>query len=125
MKKHVEKFDKRHLELSSFVSFLMGFTQAVTIYILSSYFKEAAGTENVGVFYALSYLVVLFILLNFHQVVRKIGKSNAYYFSVIAKIIIVAGPAKDTSASPHLGCLKFLGLIGTGFAQPITKPPSI
>jgi len=89
MKMHDEKFDKRHLELSSFVSFLMGFTQAVTIYILSSYFKEAAGTENVGVFYALSYLVVLFILLNFHQVVRKIGKSNAYYFSVIAKIIIV------------------------------------
>ena len=48
---HQEKIDKQKIKQISFISFLMGFAQAVMIYVMSSYFKQVAGTENVGFFY--------------------------------------------------------------------------
>lgn len=88
--KHDEKLDRKKINIIGFVSFLMGFSQAVAAYVLSSYFKTASGTENVGLFYTLSYAVVLVILLNFHKVIRKLGKSNVFYFSVLAKIAAIS-----------------------------------
>ena len=58
---HDEKLDENRLKLSSLVAFLMGFSQAVLAYIMSSYFKLATGTENVGIFYAVAYLIFLVI----------------------------------------------------------------
>lgn len=91
MRKHDEKLDKGRIELTAFVSFLMGFSQAVLVYVMSSYFALATGTENVGIFYAVSYIVFLVILLNLHKVVRTLGKSNVFYFALLAKIIVIVG----------------------------------
>ncbi|HAI74358.1 MAG TPA: hypothetical protein DCS28_02445 [Candidatus Moranbacteria bacterium] len=86
MKHHSEQLNENKIRLTAFVSFLMGFSQAVLIYVISSYFKLATGTENVGIFYAVSYGIFLIILLNLHKVVRVFGKSNVFYFSLLAKI---------------------------------------
>ncbi|MDO8241241.1 MAG: MFS transporter [Candidatus Moranbacteria bacterium] len=86
--KHKENLDENRLRLSSFVTFLMGFSQAVLVYVMSSYFKLATGTESVGIFYGVSYLIFLLILLNLHKLVRLLGKSNVFYFSVLLNIII-------------------------------------
>jgi MFS family permease len=56
---------------------------------MSSYFKEAAGLENIGPFYLVSYAVTLIIFFNLHKVIRKIGKSNAFLFSLFFKIISI------------------------------------
>lgn len=85
--KHQENLDENRLRLTSFVTFLMGFSQAVLIYVMSSYFKLATGTESVGIFYGFSYAIFLLILLNLHKLVRLFGKSNVFYFSVLANII--------------------------------------
>lgn len=90
MKKHDEKLDKRKLELSSFVTFLVGFTEAVIIYVISSFFELSAKTENVGMFYVFSYLIVLFLLLNLHKIARIIGKAFVFYLAVLIKIIVLA-----------------------------------
>lgn len=58
---------------------------------MSSYFKLAIGTENVGIFYAVSYIIFLFILLNLHKFVRTLGKANVFYFSLLAKLIVIFG----------------------------------
>jgi MFS family permease len=87
MFQHEEKLDKGKIKLVSFISFLLGFSQAIIIYVMSSYFKLIAGTENVGLFYLVSYVVVLVILINMHKVVRKLGKARIFLFSVLAKII--------------------------------------
>jgi MFS family permease len=86
---HDEKLDSVRIKITSFISFLMGFAQAAMVYVLSSYFKLASGTENVGIFYAVVYVIVLLILLNFHKVVRKLGKATVYYLAVLIKIIVL------------------------------------
>ena len=40
-----------------------------------------------------------------------------------AMMMFVAGPAKATIASPQRWLRRLYGLYGTGFAQPIMKPP--
>ena len=87
--KHKENLDKTRLKLTSFVTFLMGFSQAVLIYVMSSYFKLATGTESVGIFYAVAYTIFLITLLNLHKLVRLWGKSNVFYFSLLAKILVL------------------------------------
>jgi MFS family permease len=86
--KHKENLDENRLRLSSLVTFLMGFSYAVLVYVMSSYFKEATGTESVGIFYGVSYLIFLIILLNLHKLAGFLGKANVFYFSVLANIII-------------------------------------
>lgn len=76
--------------MTNVVSFLMGFSQAFVIYIMSSYFKLSAGTENVGPFYFVAYLISLVALLNFHKIVKYFGKSNAFYFSLVFKLVSIA-----------------------------------
>ncbi len=91
MKKHKEKLDEGKIKLVTFVTFLMGFAQAMLIYVMSTYFKLSIGTENVGIFYAVSYIIFLVILLNLHKFVRILGKSNVFYFSLLAKLIVIFG----------------------------------
>lgn len=86
---HDEQLDKKKIKLISFISFLFGFSQAILLYVMSFYFKSATGSENVGIFYTVSYIIVLIILLNLHKLVKKIGKSNVFLFSLMAKIILV------------------------------------
>jgi MFS family permease len=99
MKKHKEKLDENKIRLMTFIAFLMGFTQAILAYIMSSYFKLSIGTENVGIFYAVSYIIFLVILLNLHKFVKVLGKANVFYFSLLAKLfvifgLILSGPSK-------------------------------
>lgn len=88
---HKEKLNKNKIRIIDFITLLLGFSQAILIYILSSYFKLASGTENVGVFYFVSYGITLFVLLNLHSVVRKIGKSNVLFFSIFISIAAAFG----------------------------------
>jgi MFS family permease len=88
--RHKEKYSAGKVNVTGLISFLMGFTQAAIIYVMSSYFKMASGSENVGLFYFLAYLVFMVALFNFNKAVGIIGKSNAFYFSLLAKIAIIA-----------------------------------
>jgi MFS family permease len=84
---HDENLEKGKVRLISFISFLMGFSQAMLIYVMAYYFKIAAGTEDVGLFYFVSYAVLLLTLLNIHKIIRLLGKSNVFYFSILGAII--------------------------------------
>ena len=90
MFRHRENFDGKKIKLAGFISFLMGFSQAILLYVMSTYFKLASGTENVGIFYAISYGIFLIILLNLHKFVRRLGKANVFYFSLLAKIVVIS-----------------------------------
>jgi MFS family permease len=89
MPTHEEKMDQNKIRLISFVSFLMGFSQALLFYVMSTYFKRASGIENLGVFYFFSYVVVLSVLLNAHKIIRATGQANFFYFSLLFKIIVI------------------------------------
>jgi MFS family permease len=89
-KNHDEQLEKKKVSLISFISFLMGFSQAMLVYVMAYYFKVASGTEDVGLFYFISYVVLFLILVNLHKIIRVLGKSNVFYFSVLAAITISA-----------------------------------
>jgi len=107
MLQHEEKLDRGKIKLISFISFLVGFSQAIIIYIMSSYFKLISGTENVGLFYLISYSVVLLILINLHKAVLFLGKSRVFCFAILASIISVFLLARFT---PSPVCIIFAAL---------------
>ena len=86
---HDEKLEVGKIKILSLISLLMGFSQGLFVYVMSSYFKESSGTENVGVFYFISFFVVLIVLLNLHKIVKKIGKSDFFYLSMLFKIFSI------------------------------------
>lgn len=82
-----ENMDKTKIELVSFISFLLGFGQAVLIYIASSYFAAIVGTENVGIFYLTAYVIELVLLLSFHKAVSYLGRSRVLLFLLLIKVL--------------------------------------
>jgi MFS family permease len=102
----IEKIEKSKIKLISFISFLTGFSQAVIIYAMSYYFKLASGTENVGFFYTVAYVLVLVLLFNLHKLVRKWGKSQVFLFALLAKIGILSWL---TLIEPSYGSIALLG----------------
>jgi MFS family permease len=87
MQKHKEHLNRKKTEVVSLISFFLGFSQAVLIYVMSTYFKEASGTENIGGFYFVAYLVLLLILLNMHKLTQKLGKTSVFLLVLAFKII--------------------------------------
>lgn len=112
--RHSENYSAQKVNVIGVISFLIGFTQATIIYIMSSYFKLATGSENVGLFYFLAYAVVMIALLNLHKIVRIIGKSNTFYLSLLFKItsiaVLMICPSTFWTIIPLMFFLIFSGL---------------
>lgn len=84
---HKEKLNFEKIQLLGFVSFLMGFSAALLSYVISSYFKLAIGTDNVGGFFLFSYFIILIVFLNLHKLVGWLGKSAVFYITFLFRIV--------------------------------------
>lgn len=89
-KKHKEKLNDGKLRFITAISFLLGFSQSLLVYVESSYFKLSLGSENVSVFYFLAYTVALLGLLNMHKIIRRLGKSTAFFLFFFLQICAMA-----------------------------------
>ena len=87
--KHDERLQLGKVKILSFLSLVLGLSQGLFLYVMSTYFKDAARTDNIGIFYLLSFAVVLFALLNLHKIIKKIGKSDFFYASIFFKVITI------------------------------------
>jgi len=81
--KHDEKLNKKKVKIINIISVLLGFSAAIVAYIISSYFKEVTGEDNVSVFYAAAYVLSLLALLNLHKAIRKFGKSKVFWATTL------------------------------------------
>ena len=90
MLKHKEHLDRKKIWFVNFTSFLLGFSDAILLYITSTYFKLASGMENVSIFYVLAYVTLLLVLLNLHKLTKKLGSVNIFLLALFFKIIIIA-----------------------------------
>lgn len=88
--KHKEKINEKKLRLLSFISFLLGFAQALLMYVESSYFKLSLGNDNVGMFYFTAYVIALIGLLNMHRIIKRIGKTTAFFLFFFLQIFTIA-----------------------------------
>ena len=87
---HIEHGDKKKVGFINFISFLFGFSEALLIYVLSDYFRQAIGFNNVSVFYFVSYAVALVGLLNLHKLINKFGKATVFLFFFFLQICFIA-----------------------------------
>lgn len=87
--KHNEEFNKKKIGIVDLLSLLIGFSQALLLYVESSYFKLSLGSENVSILYFVAYSVALVGLLNMHKIIKKIGKSTAFFLFFFAQIICI------------------------------------
>lgn len=72
------------------ISFLLGFSQALLVYVESSYFKLSIGSENVSVFYFLAYVIALIGMLNMHKIIKRFGKATAFFLFFFLQIFAMA-----------------------------------
>lgn len=85
--KEDERVNPSKIKLVTLISFLFGFTDAFLVYVLSAYFKEVSGTENVSILYIIAFGVVLIALFYLHNIIRKVGKSMLLFLLLIAAIV--------------------------------------
>lgn len=86
IKKHLEAVDENKLRLINLISFLFGFSQALLIYVLADYFRQAIGFENVSVFFFLAYAISLVGFLNVHKFINKFGKATVFFLFFFLQI---------------------------------------
>lgn len=99
---HSEKMNPEKIKLINFISFLLGFGQAVTSYLLSSYFAQASGTSNVSIYYLIAYAVFFVALLNLHKFVRKIGRAQVLFVFLSIQIFIALALAVSPVSWPGM-----------------------
>ncbi len=84
--RHQERLDLGKIKIVIATSFLMGFVMALLSYVLSSYFKLIFHTNNVGVFFAIAYAIVLLCLLHLHKLVKELGKVKMFHALFLARL---------------------------------------
>jgi len=83
---HREKFSKNIIKFLYFCTFLLGIASAFILYLESDYFKVALKSESITPFYIIAYGLALFLMLNWHHLVRIFGKIRVFQFSLSVKI---------------------------------------
>lgn len=87
---HREALDEKKVRFISFLSFIFGFVDAFFAYIVSSYFSEVIGSDNVGIFYLAAFSVVFALLWLLHRIIRRIGGSIRSFFLFILMAVVLS-----------------------------------
>lgn len=83
--KHKEKLNRPAIRTLNVSSFVLGVSAALILYLESDYFKTAAGSDNVTVFFIAAYAVALVLIFNWHRLVKKFGKLNVFLGNLLVK----------------------------------------
>ncbi|NTU98988.1 MFS transporter [Candidatus Falkowbacteria bacterium] len=86
---------------------LIGFSQSLLTYVAATFFTEKVGSDDVGVYYFIAYVVVLIILINLHKLTRTWGKSNILRLAISGEIFMMG--VMLASISPWLSVLALMG----------------
>lgn len=88
---HHERLDERGVRFIGLLSLLFGFTDALFIYVLSSYFAGVIGSDNVGGFYFVTFGIVFVLLWKLHKLLRRLGGSvRSFFLFILAAIMLSA-----------------------------------
>lgn len=91
---HTEHLDRRKTRFISLLSFLIGITEASLLYVLSSYFAEVLKSDNVGMFYLVSYGASLIMLFFLRPLVRRMGRIRTFLLSLVALVFVSVALSK-------------------------------
>ncbi len=67
---------------------LLGYAAGLLLYILSAYFQDVSGAQDVSGFFLVAAGVTLFFLLSIHHVIAHIGRARLYLLLLLAIVVI-------------------------------------
>lgn len=112
---HSEIFNPSKTNFLSLLSFLIGVTEASLLYVLSSYFTEVIGSDQIGVFYLIAYSASLVSLFFLRSILQKFGRMRVLIISFAALIFLSAIlsrlPVSLLGAMFLVGFLFLIGII--------------
>lgn len=86
---HKENLNPHKIKVLNILTLFLGFSESLCAYIMSSYFKEVIGSDNVSIFYLLAYLFILLSLVNLHKLIKRIGKTYTYFIFLVGQILVL------------------------------------
>ncbi|NTW76005.1 MAG: MFS transporter [Candidatus Moranbacteria bacterium] len=88
--KHRERANIKGVHVVDSLSFLFGFADSLFVYVLSSFFAEVLGSDNVGVFYLITFAAVFVLLWHLRRLIRRVGGSVRSFFLLILAAIFAS-----------------------------------
>ena len=76
----------RAVQLISFLGFAFGITVALLAYIISSYFQEVIGSDNVSIFYICIFSVILVLLFKLNRIIENVGRAKTLMILIVIQI---------------------------------------
>lgn len=86
---HSESSGTRSIQLIAFLGFLFGLSISLLAYVMSSYFKEVTQSDNVSVFYLISFVVFLPFLFNLHRFIEGFGRARTLMTILMIQVEIL------------------------------------
>jgi MFS family permease len=87
--RHIEKLDSGKIKIVKIISVFLGFSGAISAYVISSYFKSVSGSDNVGFFYIIVNAAILFCLLSFPRLINSFGKRSVFIGLVLTQSLFL------------------------------------
>lgn len=91
---HRERLNLPKANFLSLLSLILAFTESSFIYVLSTYFTTALGSDNVSIFYFFAYGASFILLFFLRSFIRTIGKIRLLSLFFVALILLSAFLAK-------------------------------
>jgi hypothetical protein len=88
--RHREQANLKGAHVINGLSFLFGFADSFFVYVLSSFFARVIGSDNVGVFYLVTFAVVFVLLWYLRRLIRSVGGSVRTFFLLILAAIFAS-----------------------------------
>lgn len=85
---HQEKLNRSAIKTLTFSSFILGVSAAFILYLESDYFKTAAGSDNVTLFFIAAYAIALVLIFNWHHLIRVFGKTKVFLGNLFVKSLL-------------------------------------
>jgi len=86
---YAKYINERTIHLITFLGFIFGLSVSLLTYVTSSYFKQVVNSDNVGIFYVISFSIILVVLFNLNKLIEGFGRARTLMALLITQISVL------------------------------------
>lgn len=83
---YAKYIDERTIHLITFLGFVFGLSISLLTYVTSTYFKQVLESDNIGIFYIISFSIILIALFNLNKLIEGFGRARTLMSLLAAQI---------------------------------------
>ncbi len=83
---YAKYIDERTIHLITFLGFVFGLSVSLLTYVTSTYFKQVLESDNIGIFYIISFSIILIALFNLNKLIEGFGRARTLMSLLAAQI---------------------------------------